>query len=459
MSDASVGYLTFGRDALGSGMARVVNDCVGRPVHRVTAKTAKLVDWLAYSLFWWEHLYVLADHLRQARIRKADKVRPRIVVGGFNAFNPRPLISYADFVCVGDGEGVVPALIAGDKPGCVWDGSAVGVDYGVAPLTPFCHETNGIARIEIARGCRYRCAFCAVAHLKPYREITAEQVGTLLAQTKCRRVALFAPEPSLHSQAEAIDAQVRRYGKTRLDKDARLDRVAARAERNPDTYIIGLEGLSERLRRSVNKPYSDDMVVETVRRLMAAGCNGVRFYVILDLPGETDADWDAFFALMNRIDDLPGIENFMLKVLANTFVPAPGTPLECEPMHVDRDYRAKWTEFWGRKPTWRAKLAVRGRSNRVFSQASRLLQAVATRAAEEFADIESALWRNRVIDYHRVTNCGGVDGVERVKAIGFNALARALRPFGGVERYCGPVTADARPWSMVRFPQGVVANA
>ena len=82
-----IGYLTFGRDDFSYGLALCLSRLKDVELYRVTPKTAKYVDVLLFSCFWWEHIYLLADFLRKAGIKKSDTVRPQIIVGGFNTFS------------------------------------------------------------------------------------------------------------------------------------------------------------------------------------------------------------------------------------------------------------------------------------------------------------------------------------------------------------------------------------
>ncbi len=432
MKNEKIGYLTFGRDEFSYGLALCLDLIPKENKFRVTPKTAKFIDTICFSVFWWEHLYFLADFLRRAGIKKGTG--PGIIVGGFNSFNPVPLFCYADAVVCGDGEEAITAGLSGDDHTGIFRGKSA-IWQNVDPLKPFCHETNDIARIELARGCKYRCRFCAVAHLKPYRETPIDEIEILLRLTKLRRVSLFAPEPTLHSRDAEITEICHGLRKIRTDSDVRLDHLSNRKDSVPR---VGIEGLSERLRKSVGKPYSNGQILDAVRQAITDGRKGIFMYFILDLPGEKEEDWEEFRGLLKEIGNLPGADNFLLKPSPSVFLPTPHTPMEMDGIHWDRDYAAKWAGFFGRgedRP-WEVIIAER---SRVFSPPARVLSMLATRAGVEFADIEQELTREKIIQISS----------GRVHCRDERGLLRVLKNYGGVERYCGPYT-EAPPWKILR---------
>jgi len=421
-----IGYLTFGRDDFGYGLALCLDRLRDHEIYRVTPKTAKLVDVLLFSCFWWEHIYLLADFLRKANIKKMDRNRPKIIMGGFNTFNPVPFMAYVDFVVCGDGEEILPDVLKGNESGFTW--------HNINQLRGFCHETNNIARIELARGCKFRCRFCAVSHLKPYRETSIEEIEQCLRKTKLKRVSLFAPEPTLYSKDKELNDLCDRLGKIRLDSDVRLDRVGDRPYR---VARVGIEGISERLRKSVGKPYKNEYIVEQVDKAIKAGRGGIFFYIILDLPGETEEDWEEFNGLLRKIGELPGAPNFVLKPSPSVFMPNPHTPMEYDGIHWDRDYVGKWREFFRggeNHKKWEVMMAER---SRVFTPAMRILSMISTRAGEEFFDIEEELSKNKII---------GISG-GRVACRSLPNLVSALQNYGEPEKYCGPRSPEGEnPW-------------
>lgn len=427
-----IGYLTFGRDDFGYGLALCLDKIKNHEIYRVTPKTAKYVDVLLFSCFWWEHIYLLADFLRRSGIRK-DK-GPRVIVGGFNTFNPVPFQAYSDVIVCGDGEDVLSAVLSGDDPGLVW--------YNSNPVNAFSCVTNNVTRLEVARGCKYRCRFCAVAHLKPFREVNILEIEPLIKNAKTKKISAFSPEPTLHSKNTEITELCHKYGKTRLDTDVRLDRIG---KRHDDGGLLrcGIEGFSERLRKSVNKSYSNDFIYESVKKAIVNKRPGMLFYLILDLPGERKEDFEEFKTLLHRIEEIPGCENFLLVPSPSVFMPNPHTPMEYDEIHYDRDYITIWRHLFrdevgsGERP-WKFMMAERAR---VFSPAMRVLSMLSTRSGEEFAEIEFELAKTKTI---------GISG-GRLKCNSERGLIHILGKYGGVEKWCGRRDETTAPWKVLKF--------
>lgn len=437
-----IGYLTFGRDDLSYGLALCLSKLGGHELYRVTPKTAGFVDVLLFSIFWFEHSFLLAEFLRQANIDKAQKNRPRIIIGGFNTFNPLHLLPYADAVVVGDGEGVIANVVNGDYSAAnVLTDDKKTVSYGVEALESFCHDVNDIGRIELARGCKFNCKFCAVKHLKPYREMPIASIKQAIRSTKCKRIALFAPEPTTHKDNDEITKACIRANKTRLDSDVRLDRIEKRdggSARHDSTPRVGIEGISERLRKSVNKGYTDAFIIEKVRQFMADGHKGLFMYFILDLPGEEEEDWQSFGGLVLQMNELPNAEKFVLVPSPSVFMPTPGTPMGCDGINWERPYKQKWEGFFGKGQgrVWDVMMAER---SRVFGPHMRLLQMMATRAGTEFKPVEEELSKK-----------GAIAIKTRLMITDKTEIDRILGRDGLIDAYTSP--RKEGPWDIVQFP-------
>jgi len=126
--------------------------------------------------------------------------------------------------------------------------------------------------------------------------------------------------------------------------DVRLEHLQ---QIDKNTATFGLEGLSERLRRSVGKPYSDAFVLERMGRFVESQQFVVflTVYFILGLPGETDEDWEAFRSLLATIGEVPWSRRLVLQPVANPLSPKKGTPLAGAPIDLFAPYPERWREL------------------------------------------------------------------------------------------------------------------
>jgi hypothetical protein len=227
-----------------------------------------------------------------------------------------------------------------------------------------------------------------------------------------------------------------RLGKIRTDSDVRLDHLSKRSDSVPR---VGIEGLSEKLRKSINKPYTNKQIVKAVEDAIKAGRKGLFMYMILDLPGEKIGDWLEFQDLLKQIGKIPGADGFVLKPSPSVFLPTPHTPMQYKGINWFHDYQREWKDFFGRGADrdWEVIMAER---SRIFSPAMRVLSMLAIRAGDEFREIEEKLSRTKTI---------GISG-GRVKCNSEKGLIEILKNYGGVDRYCGPYPAGGEPWKLLQ---------
>jgi len=198
----------------------------------------------------------------------------------------------------------------------------------------------------MGRGCKHRCRFCALAHQKPWRELSFDQVRRALSHSQTKSVCLFSPERSEHSAFSKICGEVNMHGLHDTASDIRLERVAG-VDRIGKVQV-GLEGVSERLRRAVGKPLTREQLASAVQSvhetpsIRHANHMNMHAYLIGGLPGEAPSDYDEFAGDIEAVNGRvpPG---FLLRMTINWFIPQPFTPLQFAPV----DPFAAW-----RKPSW-----------------------------------------------------------------------------------------------------------
>ncbi|MCK5615032.1 radical SAM protein [Candidatus Pacearchaeota archaeon] len=437
-----IGYVTFGKDDFGYAMSYVLYKN-GISAKRASIKSAKHFDVLLFSCFWWAHVYEFVNFCIKAGIGYKKKT-PRIIVGGFNAFNPLVFLPWAHQVVVGDGEDILKCVIDGESHPSVFTGTEKEVLYNHCSIADndFIYRSGTITRIEIARGCKYKCPYCQLTHLKKYREASLESVKSALDKVETKRVALFAPCGMSHKNYKEISEYTRERGLVNIASDVRYNEIEKYDNNN--TARMGIEGLSYKLRKSITKPITNKKFVEIIedrsKKCREIGYKpSIHTYFILDLPKESKEDWEEFEELLAMVNEIKGVEDLTWIITANVFMPCPHTPFENEEIHLDRDYNEIWRQVMSDR--WRKnkfKFTIAGRHS-IFSPYSRLLSMIATRGGEESGEII----------YNVVNN-------KRLKKLfvgkwqsSLKALSGFLDNYGGIEKYVGK--PEKTPWKVVNI--------
>jgi radical SAM superfamily enzyme YgiQ (UPF0313 family) len=410
--------------SLGQG-THIVRQCCLRDGHRVRdlhgCEQWSALDVVMVGLYWWEHAYdlvlALAQHgIEPDRLKRGGK--PLVFVGGqLPSYNPSVLSAVADLVCVGDGEEVAPEVLrrlaqgAGvrdlaDVPGVyvsAIDNRAQWQhvdDIGGTVRWPFynriveTHE-SGVRqtevferRLEIARGCRSKCAYCGVSWTKRYRELPTDAVCRVVGTTP-GSVKAFAPDPRAHSGWPEIEGAYTAAGKHNQARDISTKMILQRGLGTSRIYHVGIDGLSERLRAAVHKPLARAQLVDVIERVSGHG-GQIQTYQILDLPGEKPEDYVEWFEDLARVQVrerpasgrfVSGDErDFYVVVGLNAFCPTPHTPLQWEGIRLHPEcwerYRHPLNAVLGDKAGRRLKHKVLGRPH---GSVSRLLEAAILR--------------------------------------------------------------------------------
>lgn len=307
-----------------------------------------------------------AEHFARWRVpmlrRDRDASHPLVWAGGQGLHNPMPYADIADLIVLGDAEGPLPELLrawdatGGDRALFLSRAAQVsGVyvpalhGYGETPLRQSVaddvsitlrHEIsvnlNGQRRIEIARGCRYKCAFCSLGWRTPVRENSSADVVSAI-RASGQLVHLQAGDAESHSGISEIRAALREHGGRDAGWTGRLDTLLE----NPDVeidggkkYAFGVEGVSWRLRRAVGKGYltDDRLASDTLTffgRVDSASVGRGAWHVISGLPTERASEALEMLAVLERINDgLRGRRRRNLTLHWQPFQPLPGTPMQ-----------------------------------------------------------------------------------------------------------------------------------
>jgi radical SAM superfamily enzyme YgiQ (UPF0313 family) len=312
----------------------------------------------------------------EPRARRRRATAPLVIAGGLApTLNPEPLAPLCDLLGIGEAEALLPPLLellldepsrerllerCQQLPG--WYVPALDGDpprrrvtrQAAEPLVRPAYPAVLASRaafsnhvdVEISRGCRWRCRFCAAGHVvTPYRELDLEQLRPALSWglEQRGRVGLVGTDVSDHSGLESIARWVRERGgelalpSLRAAAVARSDGPLRRLiqDRPPRTLTLAVESATEDLRCALNKRLSHDELLRAARAAAGAGVQRLKVYLLAAVPGERQQDLEAMVDLALELVDCgpPG----PLTLSVTGLVPKPGTPLQWEPA-PDRHY-------------------------------------------------------------------------------------------------------------------------
>jgi len=357
-------------------------------------------DVVAFSVsFEWDYTNLLTM-LRLAGLPSRAEARedryPLVVLGGAVSFlNPEPLAPFVDVVCSGEGEVLIPELLAAvrgggsraallddlaARPGMYvpalvdttldhegrtlaftprTEGVRVPVRKAVLPgrtladppaTVVFTPDTEFGSRllVEVVRGCANLCRFCwAGYNYLPVRAFDADRILAIAeaARPHSSRAGLVSIALCDHPEIERILARLVEMGYGISPASLRLDDLTtpivkllrASGERS---ITIAPETGSDRLRRVINKTVTNEQILDRADLVFATGIENLKLYYMMGLPTETDEDLvairDLTAAIRERMLRHARGRGTVGRIVAsvNPLVPKPGTAFQWWPMEA-----------------------------------------------------------------------------------------------------------------------------
>ena len=301
--------------------------------------------------------------LRSVNRRESD---PLILAGGGGLANPVPLMPFVDIFFLGEAEAglsgvvdvlcsslskrekldkvndlkgvLVPSLHNGRKITWLRAATLDMEDAPVKQIVPMAQITHDRAVVELSRGCSRGCRFCQASQLsRPVRERKPEEALTLIEEavksTGWEQAGLLTLSYSDYSGLEELLSGL---GSLEEKLHVRVSQPSLRPDTLPGleqkrffkgSLTMAPEAGSERLRRIINKPLSNEEIMEAASVASRMGARGIKLYFMVGLPGETDEDLLAIASLADAISSLMGKKRTVTAALS-PFIPKPHTPFQ-----------------------------------------------------------------------------------------------------------------------------------
>jgi len=356
-------------------------------------------DVIAFSVsFEWDYTNILTMlRLAGVPVRAAQRTGhdPVVVIGGAVTFvNPEPLALFADVIAAGEGEELVPKIVAAFAEGqgreALFERLAAERGFYVPALYEVEYKPDGeIARfvprqgsaapavvrkaavpttaaldppctaiftpdtefgsrflVEVVRGCANLCRFCwAGYNYLPVRAFPADRILARAREARAHssHAGLVSIALCDHPEIDRILTELAEMGYSISPASLRLDDltepiVRRLRESGEKTLTIAPETGSDRLRRVINKTVTNDEILDRADLIFRNGIENLKLYYMIGLPTETDDDLVAIRDLTLEIREImlrhARSKGQVGRVIAsvNPLIPKPSTAYQWLPM-------------------------------------------------------------------------------------------------------------------------------
>jgi radical SAM family uncharacterized protein/radical SAM-linked protein len=277
--------------------------------------------------------------------------------------------------------------------------------YPAKPVVPSVDIVQDRLGLEIMRGCTQGCRFCQAGYwYRPVRELSPDDVASMtkkfIDETGWSEVGLLSLSTADYSQIEPLVACL---APQLSEQRVSISLPSLRAE----AFSVGLadavsevrksgftfapETGSDRLRRVINKTFTNADMVQAADAAFSRGWDLIKVYTMIGLPTETEEDLDELVTLVRNIlaqGKKYGRKN--VNVSVGSFVPKSWTPFQ-------------WSAFDGVE-TLRAKIrylndrlrGVRGAKVKSHSPEEAEIECVLSRGDRRMGEVLLEAWKRGV---------------------------------------------------------------
>jgi len=356
-------------------------------------------DVLAFSLSYendFPYLLVMMELAGIPLLKKDRTARDPLVMGGGASIlmNPEPLADFIDFFVIGEAEEIVKPLtevlrrgreeskpkeailaelaaLEGiyvpqfydltyrtdgtietftPQPGApsrvkrVWL-KDLNASVTLSPVVTSNTELSGMLLLEVSRGCRRGCRFCAGCYAYFPHRIRGGPVlqeAALKGAGPAEKVGLVGAAISDYPDLIPLGREILHHQKPLSFSSLRVDSLSPELadlvlQSGQKTITLAPEAGSERMRRIIRKGFTEEAVLQAVEILAERGLAHFRLYFMIGLPGERREDVKAIVDLTRKIQHHAIIKAAgkrkpeKITLSLNSFVPKPSTPFQWHP--------------------------------------------------------------------------------------------------------------------------------
>ena len=308
----------------------------------------------------------LADNKIQPLAKNRGENDPLIVLGGqayylFNGYD-----KFVDVACIGEGEEFIIDVMNAVEEG---KGSRKKLLKKISKIkgayVPFIHDQNDkkqitkriveqdrmreICRntsfckskhrnnvIEVARGCRYHCGFCALTkRMFPFRTMDIETVkGKVNKLEEGETVYPFAPDEASYPQRHELAKWCEVRGVKMFRYNFRLDTISADDVEYQDQskqIVLGIDGVSQRVIDIIGKQIKLEKLKNEIAPLaFRKGCKELKLNYVFNYDFETDEDYEELFRLWIDLVEsrIKAESECVIRISPTPFLPEAFVPLQ-----------------------------------------------------------------------------------------------------------------------------------